>query len=581
MNRAPGVAAATLSWVLANPEAARAAIRDEKERRRVEAALERKEEAERSLGVYTELVWHVVEPSRQLVRGWALDAINDHLQAITEGHIRRLLLNVPPGFMKSLATNVFWPSWEWGPRRMPHLRYLSASYSANLTVRDNVRCRDVTASDVYQRLWGDRFGMSRDQNAKVNFATDRTGWKLATSVGGVGTGARGDRVIIDDPHNVLEAESDAMREEALRWFAETMPTRHNDQENPIVVVIMQRVHENDVSGLILARELDYVHVCIPMEYRDDHPVAGRNAKTTPIGWRDPREPRLRLESGEPMGPFRHSRDGVQLEGDGALARPELLTTKGLEDLKRQLSSFGGDYAIAGQLDQWPVARNGGECDVDKIVMLDEPPPLVGTVVRCWDLAGSTGKRSPYTAGIKMGWARDGRLVILNARRARVLSDQMYALLEATARDDGRAVRIRIPQDPGQAGKGQVLALIKLLHGYTVTFRIDSGDKVVRARPFFAQVNAGNVAMVRGHWNDDLKHELRLVPAGQYKDQMDACSGAYIELLALGAPGDGGHSEVVSGEERREERGRSLLSENRTTPVVFDEWGGIESMGGNR
>ena len=143
-------------------------------------------------------MWPLVEPSRPLIEGWPLDAICDHLEAVTRGYIRRLLINVCPGFMKSLCANCFWPAWEWGPMGMPANRFITASYSQDLTIRDNVRFRAIITSPEYGALYGHVFGPSKEQFNLVKVANDRTGWKLATSVGGVGTGERADRFVIDD-----------------------------------------------------------------------------------------------------------------------------------------------------------------------------------------------------------------------------------------------------------------------------------------------------------------------------------------------------------------------------------------------
>src|SRR5512143_1152770 len=116
-----------------------------------------KQAAEGSLLKFAEYVWPVVEPAIPFIKGWAIEAIAEHLEAVTHGHIRRLLMNVPPGFTKSLMTDVFWPAWEWGPRNMPWLRYVCASYSNHLTERDNMRCRNIVISDRYKKLWGRRF----------------------------------------------------------------------------------------------------------------------------------------------------------------------------------------------------------------------------------------------------------------------------------------------------------------------------------------------------------------------------------------------------------------------------------------
>ena len=239
----------------------------------------RKEQArEGGLINFVRYFWDVLEPQTEFVEGEALDAICQHLEAVTFGDINRLLINVPPGFMKSLLTDVFWPAWEWGPMEMPHLRYVAFSYAAGLTERDNGKFRDLITSQKYQELWGDKFKTRKIGEVKIT--NDKTGSKLATSVGGIGTGERGDRIILDDPHNVKEGESEAVRGETVRWFRESLSNRLNSMEQSAIVVIMQRVHEADVSGTIIENGFaDYVHLMIPMEYD-----AGRHC-TTPI-WTD-------------------------------------------------------------------------------------------------------------------------------------------------------------------------------------------------------------------------------------------------------------------------------------------------------
>src|SRR5262249_33742155 len=151
-------------------------------------------------------------------------------------HIRRLLINVPPGFTKSTLVGVMWPAWEWGPRDMPATRYICASYSEHLSVRDNMRCKNIVMSDRYQSLWKDRFAIAPDLMSKIKFGNTKTGWKLATSVGGVGVGERADRFIIDDPHNTMDMESEAARETTKMWFTEVVPDRLNNQETSAIVV---------------------------------------------------------------------------------------------------------------------------------------------------------------------------------------------------------------------------------------------------------------------------------------------------------------------------------------------------------
>jgi hypothetical protein len=206
--------------------------------------------ATRSLAEFVRQAWLVIEPSTPFVPGWHIDAIIEHLEAVTYGQIRNLLINVPPRHMKSLLVSVFWPAWEW--IRWPERRWLFSSYGAQLSIRDSVKCRRLIESPWYQSRWAGRFALTSDQNTKGRFDNDRSGYRLSTSVGGAATGEGGDRVVCDDPHNVQEAESDSVRKATLDWWDVTMSTRVNDPKTAAMLVIMQRCHEQDLSGHLLA-----------------------------------------------------------------------------------------------------------------------------------------------------------------------------------------------------------------------------------------------------------------------------------------------------------------------------------------
>ncbi len=145
------------------------------------------EKARRRLLEFVRQAWPVLEPSTSFVNGIHVEAICAHLQAITEGGIRDLIINVPPGHAKSLLTAVFWPAWVWITR--PQVRWLFASYSAELSIRDSVRCRSLIESRWYQQRWGNRYQLRSDQNQKHRFENDHTGYRIATSVGGAATGS--------------------------------------------------------------------------------------------------------------------------------------------------------------------------------------------------------------------------------------------------------------------------------------------------------------------------------------------------------------------------------------------------------
>jgi len=402
----------------------------------------------------------------------------------------------------SLTTNVFWPAWEWIQR--PSTRYVCFSYAEHLTIRDNRKCKQLIRSEKFQRLWGDRVKLDPEEKSTGKFATMATGFKMASSVSGVSTGERGDRVIVDDPHNVKEGESEAKRTEALLWFTEALTTRVNDPSDSAFVVIMQRVHEQDISGHIIEHlRGSWDHICLPMRFEMDHPYVSRTA----LGFRD-----WRTE-------------------DGELLWPERFTPEAQDEAELTMRSEGGDYAVAGQMQQRPAPRGGGMFKRDCFQFVDaHDVPRLMKEVRGWDLAATSTIRAPYTAGCRMGVDAEGRVYITDARRKQGSPHEVERLIRLTAEEDGKHVTQDLPQDPGQSGKAQKAALARLLHGYVCRFGLESGSKEDRARPLAAQVEAGNVFLVRGTWNSAFLAEAASFPAGRFKDQVDAASRAYARLV---------------------------------------------------
>lgn len=280
--------------------------------------------------------WTVLEPQEPLQEGWPLHAICMHLEAVSRGEIKRLLMNVSPGFMKSLLTDVFWPAWEWSAAGMPYHRYVTFAYASSLTERDNLRMLMLIQSSRFQEMWGEVFSITKAGAEKIG--NDKTGWKLASSVKGVGTGERGSRVVVDDPHNVKEGESEAIRSETVRWFRESLSDRFNNLEDGVLIVIMQRVHESDVSGTIIENKMNYCHLMIPMEYDP-----GRRCRTS-IGWEDPRTK------------------------EGELAWQSRFPTQ----VVKQLKIDKGPYAYAGQYQQSPSPRGGSVIKSEWWQVWDEP-----------------------------------------------------------------------------------------------------------------------------------------------------------------------------------------------------------------
>ncbi len=255
----------------------------------------RAEGVRRSLGAFVREAWSVLEPGTQFVPNWHIDAICAHLEAITAGELNRLIVNIPPRHMKSLAVTVFWPCWEWLSR--PETRWLFASYAQTLSTRDSLKCRrlierpgsDDPRRPAAEKTLIERIGYSGlvslicemrgeqpweltgDQSTKQRFENSRTGYRIATSVGGAATGEGGDRVVCDDPHKADEAQSDLTRESVLEWWDQTMSTRLNQPRSGAMVIVMQRLHERDLTGHLVERGFE--HLCLPAEYEPSHPFA--------------------------------------------------------------------------------------------------------------------------------------------------------------------------------------------------------------------------------------------------------------------------------------------------------------------
>ena len=245
------------------------------------------------------------------------------MEAVLDGRITRFLGNVPPGTMKSMIVSVFLNAWCWGPKNRPYMRFLATSHNERNSTRDNLKCRRLIESNWYQSLWGDRVTLTGDQNAKTKFENTAAGFRESTPFTSM-TGARADVVILDDPMSVDDALSEKTRENINITFRESLPTRLNNPDSSAIVVIMQRLHEDDTSGVILSGDYGYEHLCLPMRFDPERVCE------TSIGFVDPR-----TEEGELLFPERF---------------PEWVVDRD--------EAIMGPIATAGQMQQSPVPRGG-------------------------------------------------------------------------------------------------------------------------------------------------------------------------------------------------------------------------------
>jgi hypothetical protein len=360
--------------------------------------------AERSLYEFVRQAWPHIE-SAPFVDNWHVRAVADHLQAVTDGRIHNLLVNIPPGCSKSLLTCVFWPVWEWANN--PTIRWFFASYDQRLSTRDSVKCRALMKSAWFRERWGGRFCLTDDQNQKTYYETDKGGYRLATSVCGHGTGEHPDRIVIDDPHDVRGAESEAERQSVIEWFDLCLSTRGVSRDARRVV-IMQRLNEDDLSGHVL-KQGDYVHLCLPMWYEP-----GR-MPTTPLGFNDPRTV------------------------EGELLTPKQFSEARLAPVVAKLGSYG----VAGQMQQRPAPRGGALfkrgwfrryelANGDSIIRQGKPGvvPLAScSIFVIVDGAASSKATSDHTVIAVFAVLPDGDLAVLNVDRERLEVEQIVPRLQ--------------------------------------------------------------------------------------------------------------------------------------------------------
>lgn len=366
---------------------------------------------EESLYQFMRASWRYIDPN-PFVDNWHLKAIAEHLEAVKKGEITRLIINQPPRTSKSSMLVAFDP-WIWAQQKVisdtsgPGVQFLHASYAQTLSIRDSVKTRRLIESPWYQRYWGKKVQITSDQNTKIRFDNAQGGYRLATSVGGTLTGEGGSIIIIDDPHNAVEAESETVRNSTLEWFDNSLSTRLNNPRTGAIILVMQRLHEDDLTGHILSSDAgsDWVHLMLPMRYEADRAaVLYPNA----IGWEDPR-----TEEGELLTPERYDEDSVVR-------------------LERQLGPFGA----AGQLQQRPEPKGGGILKREWWVDWDkENYPQIQYVLASVDTAYTTKEENDYSAMTVWGVFEDDndvpRVMLMNAWRAKLELHELVEKIAAT------------------------------------------------------------------------------------------------------------------------------------------------------
>jgi len=363
--------------------------------------------AEESLKKFLKLAWPAIEPGYEYVDGWHIDAICDHVQAVMDGEIRKLLINVPPRSTKSSIVSVALPAWRW--IKVPEYRWLCCSYDLKLAKDDSRRCRDLIRSDWFQKNWGDKFQIDRNQDEKQFFANDHKGWRIAASTDTGSTGRGGDCIIYDDLNDVNQMNFDAYIDNVINFHERVTPSRLNDQKTGTRISVQQRSHERDITGHILSKEFGWVHLNIPMEYEGKRPA-------TVLGWTDPRETEGELMCPARTGPTEVADLKVSLgpiayngqyqqrpsPGEGAKFKREWWRFYNPPGFK-QTDEAGNTLPVRLSLPDGKILER----------MPVECPPAFEQVLQAWDMAFKEEKDSNNVCG--QAWGRVGSNVFLLSR----------------------------------------------------------------------------------------------------------------------------------------------------------------------
>lgn len=471
----------------------------------------------KSFSRFVQEAWSHCDPA-PLVWNWHLDALCLHLQAVTEGEITRLLINIPPGHAKSMIVSVLWPAWVWA--RDPAWSAIFGSYELGLVMRDAVRARTLMDSDWYMELFrhpseSKTWEWQEDQNAKKFYKNSLGGGRQGVSVGS-GTGYRAESLIVDDPLSADQANSETERKSANTWFFETMSTRFNDLETARRVVIMQRLHEGDLTGAILEREgSKWCHLRLPSEFDPKKPTVTRR-KDGSVLWKDPR-----TQPGELLFPAKFSRSV-------------------LADLKTTL----GTYGYSGQHQQEPSPASGGILKREWFSRRWRGPgqqpiegletvPLPTTWDRMLMVTDAAFKKTDESDLVAIGvfLFKRPNLYLVDLKWDRMAFTETVTAIKDLKSKWSRVSEVAIED---KANGSAIINVLKKDVPGIIGFEPEGG-KEARIRAASPMIEAGNVWLpLTAPWVGDLIEEAVKFPKGSHDDGIDMLSSAILRTLVGGS-----------------------------------------------
>ena len=450
-------------------------------------ALEKKL-CEMSFYEFFKAAWIVVEPAVPLSTNWHHKYICDTLQEECERIIAQkpktkdIIINVPFRSTKSLIVTVMFPVWAW--IKSPKLRFITSSYSATLSIELATKSRDIIFSDWFKKRWEDVFHIKKDQNLKERYENNHIGMRRATSVGGTVTGQGGDFLIVDDPLSPQMANSATERDNANEWYRTTFYSRLNQADIGVRIIIMQRVHEDDLSGFLLDREtrLNYKHICIPATNTDGN---------------------IKPKSLEKF-----------YNKDTGLFWEDRFSQKVLDDYKNAL----GTYGYAGQLQQTPTPLDSGMIHRDwfRIDRFRKDEAIVNFII---DPAYTANQKNDPSALLAYTYT-ENKWQIVDCVNVRKEFPELVKFIPEWVQKNGYTNKSRIYVEPKASGKSIVQTLVRETGLNVKEDKPPTKDKVARVSDISASLESGRVSLLNGKWNEEFLDQLTKFPAAKHDDMVD-------------------------------------------------------------
>jgi predicted phage terminase large subunit-like protein len=441
----------------------------------------------RSLYAFIARTFHELNRDTEFSPNWHIEVIASELEACWRGETKRLIINVPPRSLKSQAASVAFPAWLMGHN--PSAQIICASYGQDLANKHAGDCRSVLSSDFYRSIFSTR--LSSDRKAVHEFMTTEKGVRLATSVGGVLTGRGADFIIIDDPLKPDEALSETQRTRANEWYDHTLYSRLNDKKTGCIILIMQRLHEDDLVGHVLNQNGNWKVLRFPAIAEEDESYV----TDTVLGGR-----RFHRRAGEALHPERESLEILQ-----------------------DIREIQGEYNFAGQYQQAPAPLGGGMVKSGwfKTYKPNELPPKFEMVFQSWDTANKPTDLSDYSVCTTWG-VKEKHIYLLHVLRRRMDYPALKrAVVEQAVTHQAKEIIIEDKASGTQLIQELVHERVHGVRRYEPTM-----DKIMRLHTVSSTIENGFVHLPeKAEWLPEYLHELTTFPKAKHDDQADSTSQA--------------------------------------------------------